>query len=263
MAQESHGAGSSAGRSIDWSRETKYFGVEPAKLLGDICNMIQDYIHSAVDALDEPLYTKLHPGHPDLTMDRVKTAVDRYLQIMVELSDRNFDKFELWCSRNVLHLPPAVSVDSISKDVDLSHTAEEEKALDAEIQELRQGIRKMNYAIAKVQNAADSIVSASDQLRVLDEHMSQLTAQSTAQEVEGFLSESGDLSGTTADVRSLLEQTKTSLERYVTSCGLSSSHLRALEMQETQSSGKSTADLAKHEGIDKAHAFLASSGRSR
>ena len=239
----------------------------------------------------------------------------------------------------------------VTQDVDLSHTAEEEKALDAEIQELRQGIRKMNYAIAKVQNAADSIVSASDQLRVLDEHMSQLTAQSTAQEgdgnavreksalssplcfcvnahtlivryrrcfcecvhtqacmgldtcdsskskllmlwswhefrvsplacipcclkkyvvscsclqsawvrvvfcdappyhlvecvypappVEGFLSESGDLSGTTADVRSLLEQTKTSLERYVTSCGLSSSHLRALEMQETQSSGES------------------------
>ena len=54
--------------------QTKYFGVEPAKLLGDICNMIQDYIHSAVDALDEPLYTKLHPGHPDLTMDRVKTV---------------------------------------------------------------------------------------------------------------------------------------------------------------------------------------------
>lgn len=159
------------------------------------------------------------PPHPP-------QSVDRYMQIMVELADRNFDKFELFCARNVLCLPGGLSTDTLSKvllspflcfefpgirggrawwwclfaffpehsphrplamhlqDVDMSHTAEEEEALDAELQELRQHARKMSYAITKVQSASGSIGSASDQLRILDEHVSELTSQSSIKEGE-------------------------------------------------------------------------------
>lgn len=37
--------------------------------------MMQDYIHSAVDALDEPLFAKLQEGHPELTLQRVKLVL--------------------------------------------------------------------------------------------------------------------------------------------------------------------------------------------
>jgi hypothetical protein len=82
--------------------EGQYFGVVPARFVDDVCNAIGDYLSDAIDAAERA--AALEAGDAG-TAARVRQAADALTAAFKPVCDKNFDRFELYASRNVFALP--------------------------------------------------------------------------------------------------------------------------------------------------------------
>ena len=81
--------------------ETEYFGISPYVILDQIGSIIVD----AYSQLSSTFPTKLAAGCSFLSAGQIEAISNAWLQLVENAIDRNFELFEMYCTRNVFKLP--------------------------------------------------------------------------------------------------------------------------------------------------------------
>ena len=101
-----------------------FFGQKPVAVVDEVINCFSDYVCDTADAMEASL-----AEHPDLAQKRarVKQGVDHWQLKVQRYAGKNFDKFELYTLKNILHVPidlqqesqgPVVERDNLDKDIE-------------------------------------------------------------------------------------------------------------------------------------------------
>ncbi|KAL1515993.1 hypothetical protein AB1Y20_002606 [Prymnesium parvum] len=104
-----------------------FFGHKPIAVVDEVINCFSDYVCDSADAMEATL-----AEHPELAHKRaeIKQGVDRWQLKIQRSADRNFDKFELYALKNILHVPAGLQQEQSEPQLERDHS------LDAELEEL-------------------------------------------------------------------------------------------------------------------------------
>ncbi|KAJ1663350.1 hypothetical protein IW140_001899 [Coemansia sp. RSA 1813] len=155
----------------------EHFGFLPITFIDEIINSANDTIYRATDALCK--FVEKEQGSSEATSQAV-TKAETLLEHAV---DKNFDKFELYALRNLFNIPqgledyivmPHQSQDVIASS-DSPVFAEDEAALDKELDDLRRQLvvhnmlkTRLQNDIAKVERGVARLRALNEQLRITD-----------------------------------------------------------------------------------------------
>eukprot|EP00043_Microstomoeca_roanoka_P003248 m.42853 g.42853 ORF g.42853 m.42853 type:complete len:234 (-) comp11982_c0_seq1:252-953(-) len=115
--------------------EAQYFGFLPTTIIDLVINAVNDYVLLSADSLKDFLLE--NPSSPFREEpEHVWKAVTAVVNFVQDAVDKYFDKFELYCFRNVFKVPEEMPVPG-----DLPSSSRKESANDPEIQQLLQEIQ--------------------------------------------------------------------------------------------------------------------------
>ncbi|KAJ2368055.1 hypothetical protein H4S01_001807 [Coemansia sp. RSA 2610] len=157
----------------------EHFGFLPISFIDEIINAANDTIYRATDALCK--FVEKEQGSGEATSQ----AINKAETLLEHAVDKNFDKFELYALRNLFNVPqgledyvvmPHRSADATGGPVIY---AEDEAALDKELEEVRQQLIASNLLKTRVQCDIAKVERGLRRLRALNEHLhiSEITQQ--------------------------------------------------------------------------------------
>lgn len=125
------------------SQEERFLGFDPAHFIDDVHNVATDYAADCIDKVEEELLNDpvVGPMHAEM----LSKGVEKAYEIVKQRLDVNFDKFELYCLRNIFAVPEHVDLEAtmqLAQPPQIRHryTAQQEADLDAELRDLRQNL---------------------------------------------------------------------------------------------------------------------------
>ncbi|KAI9506846.1 hypothetical protein GGI25_000124 [Coemansia spiralis] len=155
----------------------EHFGFLPISFIDEIINAANDTIYRATDALSK--FVEKEQGSSEATSQ----AVNKAETLLEHAVDKNFDKFELYALRNLFNIPegledyivmPHQQHTGITID-DAPVFAEDEAAIDKELEEVRRQLvahnllkTKLQNDIAKVERGIRRLQALNEQLRIRD-----------------------------------------------------------------------------------------------
>ena len=111
-------------------------GFDPAHFIDDVHNVATDYAADCIDKVEEELLNDpvVGPMHAEM----LSKGVEKAYEIVKQRLDVNFDKFELYCLRNIFAVPEHVDLEAtmqLAQPPQIRHryTAQQEADLDAEV----------------------------------------------------------------------------------------------------------------------------------
>ncbi len=118
------------------TQEERFLGFDPAHFIDDVHNVATDYAADCIDKVEEELLNDpvVGPLHAEMLSQGVEKAYDMVKQRL----DVNFDKFELYCLRNIFSVPENIDLEAtmqLAQPPQIKHryTAQQEADLDAEV----------------------------------------------------------------------------------------------------------------------------------
>eukprot|EP00730_Choanoeca_flexa_P013470 TRINITY_DN5356_c0_g3_i1.p1 TRINITY_DN5356_c0_g3~~TRINITY_DN5356_c0_g3_i1.p1 ORF type:complete len:244 (+),score=57.84 TRINITY_DN5356_c0_g3_i1:25-732(+) len=133
-----------------YQRETQYLGFHPINIVDLVINAINDYVVEGAQSARKYLLEQEDSPFKDDDA-AVTETISVILSFIQDAVDKYFDKFELYCFRNVFAVPAGVVVPG---DLPMSPATEsEEQALDKEIEALRQQIHQLRYYNQKLKTS--------------------------------------------------------------------------------------------------------------
>jgi hypothetical protein len=118
------------------SQEERFLGFDPAHFIDDVHNVATDYAADCIDKVEEELLNDpvVGPMHAEM----LSKGVEKAYEIVKQRLDVNFDKFELYCLRNIFAVPEHVDLEAtmqLAQPPQIKHryTAQQEADLDAEV----------------------------------------------------------------------------------------------------------------------------------
>jgi hypothetical protein len=118
------------------TQEERFLGFDPAHFIDDVHNVATDYAADCIDKVEEELLNDpvVGPMHAEMLSKGVEKAYDMVKQRL----DVNFDKFELYCLRNIFSVPENIDLEAtmqLAQPPQIKHryTAQQEADLDAEV----------------------------------------------------------------------------------------------------------------------------------
>ncbi|KAJ2521633.1 hypothetical protein GGI11_000908 [Coemansia sp. RSA 2049] len=151
----------------------EHFGFLPITFIDEIINAANDTIYRATDALSK--FVEGEQGSSEATSQAI-TKAETLLEHAV---DKNFDKFELYALRNLFNIPHGledyVVMPHQRQDVlaskDALIFAEDEAALDKELEEVRKQLVVHNLLKTRLQSDISKVERGIARLRALNDHL--------------------------------------------------------------------------------------------
>ncbi|RCK67788.1 Kinetochore-associated protein MTW1 [Candida viswanathii] len=88
---------------------TEHFGFAPLVLIDEIINAVNEIMYKGTEAIEaylkEQQGVKTTGAFTEITTDEIETGVGKLETLLESTVDSYFDKFELYCFRNVLNVP--------------------------------------------------------------------------------------------------------------------------------------------------------------
>eukprot|EP00033_Pygsuia_biforma_P002444 GCRY01002710.1.p1 GENE.GCRY01002710.1~~GCRY01002710.1.p1 ORF type:complete len:239 (+),score=31.19 GCRY01002710.1:156-872(+) len=97
-------------------KETTFFGVTPEHFFNSIINAVNDYLCDSIDALENALLENAEENS-----ERIVKGCDELLSQWQASFDRNFDKFEMYILKNILHFPETAFIHTCENETHTAH----------------------------------------------------------------------------------------------------------------------------------------------
>ena len=124
------------------TQEERFLGFDPAHFIDDVHNVATDYAADCIDKVEEELLNDpiVGPMHAEM----LSKGVEKAYEIVKQRLDVNFDKFELYCLRNIFAVPEHVDLEAtmqLAQPPQIKHrySVQQEAELDAEVCGARAG----------------------------------------------------------------------------------------------------------------------------
>ncbi|KAJ3217474.1 hypothetical protein HK099_005466, partial [Clydaea vesicula] len=189
----------------NWEILTEHLGFTPTDLIDDVINSVNELLYQALNSLEDLLTERFADDDFEKALAEIETLFENSV-------DKHFDKFELFCLKNIFSLPKDLNVvlphyettffDPLRemKKVDVGI---EDDNLDAELENLRSQIlaqKYLHYHLCKKVTMNESKLERIFQIQ-------QCLMENFSNELNGKVSTS-NLSLRIDDLRLLLKQTK-------------------------------------------------------
>eukprot|EP00050_Salpingoeca_kvevrii_P015966 m.51539 g.51539 ORF g.51539 m.51539 type:complete len:237 (-) comp6617_c0_seq3:240-950(-) len=123
--------------------ETRFFGISPVNVVDLVINAVNEF---AVDGAENVMSLLKEPERVEslsVDVDHLPENMNVALGFVQKAIDKYFDLFELYCFKNIFHIPETLPLPGDLPEV--VPTAEEEEALDKELKQLREQIQAEKY----------------------------------------------------------------------------------------------------------------------
>lgn len=164
---------------------TEHFGFAPLVLIDEIINAVNEIMYKGTEAIEsflkEQKNIKTSGIFTEISLDEIETGVGKLETLLEFTVDSYFDKFELYCFRNVLNIPkdliPHVVLNH-QRGIEFNNEKIKDKdELDKKIDDLRNKIalelqlRKiLKFEITKVNSLYQVLKSIQTSLKSLEEY---------------------------------------------------------------------------------------------
>lgn len=186
----------------------QYFGVTTKAFVNDgalngpfiICdnteryavyNVVDDYFADSIDLLERELLKQVRSKNElsshsakssfqagEAGKEQVKIGCDNILKVIRKLCDRNFDKFEVYLSRNIFHIPKEITLEQLNKERAKAYREDAKSIVSLEKDEL-----EVEKAILQAQRELASLTSETAHLSaIVNANKTQI--ERTAQAIE-------------------------------------------------------------------------------
>ncbi|KAI8325339.1 Mis12-domain-containing protein [Martensiomyces pterosporus] len=150
----------------------EHFGFLPISFIDEIINASNDTVYRATDALSR--FVEKEQGSGEATSQ----AVNKAETLLEHAVDKNFDKFELYALRNLFNIPQGLEDYMVlphQRHGSLTDTqnvlAEDEAALDKELEEVRRELVANNLLKTKLQSDISKVERGVRRVRALNEQL--------------------------------------------------------------------------------------------
>eukprot|EP00050_Salpingoeca_kvevrii_P015965 m.51523 g.51523 ORF g.51523 m.51523 type:complete len:225 (-) comp6617_c0_seq1:367-1041(-) len=123
--------------------ETRFFGISPVNVVDLVINAVNEF---AVDGAENVMSLLKEPERVEslsVDVDHLPENMNVALGFVQKAIDKYFDLFELYCFKNIFHIPETLPLPGDLPEV--VPTAEEEEALDKELKQLREQIQAVRF----------------------------------------------------------------------------------------------------------------------
>ncbi|KAJ3045328.1 hypothetical protein HDV00_010196 [Rhizophlyctis rosea] len=127
---------------------TEHLGFPPIQYVDDIINAVNDVSYNGIQACEKFVLDvmKLDEEEAEKGLAATETLFENNI-------DKQFDNFELYVFRNILNIPENLPITlPHHQALDAVITEEEDAAMNAELEELRQKLRAAKYWMARVRH---------------------------------------------------------------------------------------------------------------
>lgn len=124
-------------------------GFPPQLLIDDLINTANESVTQALEGLDNFLYRWAEEHeNSEAVMLELDQGFHAFQTLLESHTDTAFDFFEVWALRNIFTIPPNVPIVAPHHEgLDLETGADEERALQTEIDELRHRLENVRISL--------------------------------------------------------------------------------------------------------------------